>query len=74
MSNTLKEASGWPHSFHKKIPGLFKENHSFFKNNFKGQKINNQQKYLLNTKSGECTINNKKKVCNIYMQVTIMLS
>ena len=44
MSNTLKEASGWPHSFHKKIPGLFKENHSFFKDNFKGQKINNQQK------------------------------
>ena len=28
--------TGWPHNFHKKIPGLFKENHSFFKDNFKG--------------------------------------
>ena len=27
--------TGWPHNFHKKFPGLFKENHSFFKDNFK---------------------------------------
>ena len=29
-------SAGWPHNFHKIIPGLFKENHPFFKDNFKG--------------------------------------
>ena len=40
----LKSSTGWPHNFHKKIPGPFQDfsrKITFFKDNFKGQKTNN---------------------------------